>query len=201
MLYYYTDDKVIKKGYHLEEKLYECNDFFHETLGNLQFHIIPAQNKCYKRSILESYDIRFIPNILHEDNPFFITVIFKSSSIRYIDIPLYYYRQNREGSITSKCSINNYNGVMKGIKIVRDSIGLFNKDVNLLLANLLVFQVLGNYSKIEDFHVVIDNFRTLRMKRFLIYLLFNSTFCWKHFIRMLLLIIDPYLLKYIIKLL
>lgn len=199
MLYYYNEKRIEKRGYHLQEKVYNNNEFFHETLGYSQFHVIPAQNKCYKRSILQKEKIYFIPNILHEDNPFFISVILKFNRIRYINVPLYYYRQNREGSITSTCSIRNYNSIIMGTKVIVNTMGYRNRDVNFLLANLHVFQILGNYSTKKDQDLVFKDYRTLKRKCLLIRLLFNSVYRWKHCIRMILLIIDPGILRFIIK--
>lgn len=201
MVYYFNKDRQEKLGYHLSEKLYNRNEFLHETLGYSQFHIIPAPNKCYSRKVLMQRELRFISGILHEDNPFFIDIVYNYEQIKYIDAPIYYYRQNREGSITSTCSIKNYEGVRIGNQAIISITRNANRDINFLLANLLVFQVIGNYSKKEDRKKVFNDFRNIRMKKTLWALLFISTFRWKHTVRMLLLLIDPALLKFILKIL
>ena len=201
MVYYFNKDRQEKLGYHLSEKLYNRNEFLHETLGYSQFHIIPAPNKCYSRKVLMQRELRFISGILHEDNPFFIDIVYNYEQIKYIDAPIYYYRQNREGSITSTCSIKNYEGVRIGNQAIISITRNANRDINFLLANLLVFQVIGNYSKKEDCKEVFNDLRSIRMKKTLWTLLFISTFRWKHTVRMLLLLIDPALLKFILKIL
>lgn len=86
-----------------------------------------------------------------------------------------------------------------GAKAIVNIMGYRNRDVNFLLANLHVFQVLGNYSTKKDQDLVLKDYRTLKRKCLLIRLLFNSVYRWKHCIRMILLIIDPSILRFIIK--
>lgn len=201
MNYYFSPHNIEKRGYHLEERTYSRCDFLHATLGCSQFHIIPSQNKCYSRKILLGNGIRFVNGILHEDNPFFIASVYVYSKIEYIDRPLYYYRQNREGSITSLCTIHNYNGVMEGNKYIEELTGNKNKDVNFLLANLHIFQIIGNYKSKKDKDTVISFYRSVKMKKRLVGLLFTSTLRLKHTIRMILALIDPNVLLLTLRLL
>lgn len=195
MNYYYSTNLVEKRGYNLEEKIYNSKDLLKATLGHSQFHIIPSQNKCYCRKLLIENKIRFVNGILHEDNPFFIDCIYTYNSVKYIDNPIYYYRQNRVGSITSACTLRNFNGVIKGIKHIEELTGRSNKDVNFLLANLHVFQIISPYSSKKDEDAVIKYYRSVKIKLDLVKLFFSSTFRIKHTIRMLLALVDPIILK------
>lgn len=198
MIYYYDKANQIVKEYGLQERIYGRQEFLHMTLGYSQFHIIPSQNSCYKRNVLIEHDVQFVEGILHEDNPFFIRSIFAFGQIKYVNEPIYYYRQNRQGSITSTCSIRNFLGVMAGNSdILRLTLGK-NQDVNFLLGNMHVFQILGKYSKEEDRKQVYQYYRLFSTKWILMRLLFTSTYRWKHVVRLLLLIIDPAALNYVI---
>lgn len=201
MVYHFSQERQEERRYGMEERTYSRDEFLHCTLGRKKFHIIPSQNKCYCRKTLLEQGMRFITGILHEDNPFFIKAVYSFPDIRYIDAPIYYYRQNRTGSITSSCSIRNFNGVMTGNKEIVSITQNRNKDVNFLLANLHVFQVIGNYSKTEDRKAVFQYYRQASTKKLLLSLLLRSTFHLKHFVRMILLLIDPKALSSIIKML
>ncbi len=201
MVYYFGKEKQEVRRYGLDEREYTREEFLHCTLGRRQFNIIPSPNKCYCRKILLAQNLQFVTGILHEDNPFFVKAVYSFPNIRYIDAPIYYYRQNRTGSITSTCTIRNFNGVITGNKEIVSITQNKNKDVNFLLGNLCVFQVIGNYSKTEDGQTIFQYYRQLSTKRMLLSLLVHSTFHMKHFIRMVLLLIDPKVLNSIIKML
>lgn len=201
MVYHFSQERQEVRRYGLEERTYSRDEFLYCTLGRKRFNIIPSQNKCYCRETLQGQGVQFITGILHEDNPFFIKAVYSYPSIQYIDTPIYYYRQNRTGSITSSCSIKNFNGVMTGNEEIIAITQNRNKDVNFLLANLHVFQVLGNYSKAEDRNTVFQYYRQTSTKRLLFSLLLHSTFHLKHFVRMVLLLVDPRVLNGIIKML
>lgn len=201
MIYYFGQEHQELREYGLEERTYNRDDFLHCTLGRKKFHIIPSPNKCYCRKTLLEQDVQFVTGILHEDNPFFIKAIYSFPSIRYIDAPIYYYRQNRTGSITSSCSIRNFYGVIAGNKEIVAITQNRNKDVNFLLANLHVFQVLANYSDAKDRDIVFQYYRCLSTKMVLLSLLLHSTFHLRHFIRITLLLLDPTVLNSIVKML
>lgn len=199
MFYYYSDNKYSTNLFGLEQGEYTKERFLHLTLGRKQFCIIPAQKKAYKRSFLLDNNIKFLEGILHEDNPFFLDVMDKCNSLFFIDKALYYYRQNRDGSITSQCTLNNFDGVIKGIDHAR-SLHIFeNRDVRFLNGNMLAFQVAGNYSRSSDAEFVYRYLRQISVKCDILKYLLTSTFDIKHFIRLLALLVDPLLLKFIIR--
>lgn len=60
-----------------------------------------ATSKLYKRSFLEENHIFFIEKMINEDFPFNFTAFIISNNVKYINKFHYYYRQNRNGSITT----------------------------------------------------------------------------------------------------
>ena len=197
MQYYYTDKKQIQK-LSLTPGIYTNEEFIHKTIGKSQFNIIPAPQKAYRRSFITNNKISFIEGILHEDNPFFIDIMSKCKNVFYINTPLYFYRQNRVDSITSQCTIKNFEGTIIGIQQIYNTNLSRNRDVLFLVSNLHVFQIVGNYSNTEDRNTVYRYYRKLSTKYELLKLLFLANFNIKSLVRHILLIIDPSLLKYII---
>lgn len=200
MIYSYSEEDNQVKLHGLTEKYYSQEEFLHATLGRKQFNIIPAPQKIYRRSFLTDNNIRFTEGILHEDNPFFIDVMNSCTGVYFVNKPLYYYLQKREGSITSQCTIRNFDGVMIGIEHIETLSIHSNPDVSFLNANMLVFQVVGNYKLKNDEKEVYSTLRSLKNKRRMLKYLFTETFSFKHTVRLVLLIIDPALLKLFIKL-
>lgn len=200
MIYYYSEDCFSVKLRGLETGVYRTESFLHKTLGEKQFNIIPAPQKIYRRSFLIDNNIRFVEGILHEDNPFFLDVMNACAEVYFVNEPIYYYLQKREGSITSQCTIRNFNGVIAGIEHIEELNIESNKDVRFLNANMLVFQVVGNYKLKEDEKIVYTTLRSLKNKKRMLKYLFTETLSFKHTVRLVLLIIDPALLKLFIKL-
>ena len=198
MVYSYSEDNQQVKLYGLREKFYRKDVFLHATLGKKQFNIIPAQNKIYRRSFLIDNNIRFIEGILHEDNPFFIEVMNSCSGVYYVNSPLYFYLQRRDGSITSQCTIQNFLGVIRGIERIETLPIHRNHDVLFLNANMMVFQVVCNYKLKADEKRVYSTLRSLKNKKRMLTYLLRQTFSFKHTLRLILLTIDPALLKFVI---
>lgn len=200
MTYYYAEDNFAVKLRGLETGVYSTDSFLHKTLGAKQFNIIPAPKKIYRRSFLIDNNIRFVEGILHEDNPFFLDVMNACTEVYYVNEPIYYYLQKREGSITSQCTIRNFNGVIAGIEHIENLDIETNKDVRFLNANMLVFQIVGSYKLKDDEAKVYTTLRSVKNKKRMLKYLFSETFSVKHTIRLVLLLIDPAILKLFIKL-
>lgn len=66
----------------------------------LQYGFVMVWGKLYRREFLVNSKI-YMPSIPHEDNAIFPMVVFLSNKIVHCDIPIYYYRINRVGSIIS----------------------------------------------------------------------------------------------------
>lgn len=200
MYYYFSQNKITTNLIGLHQGEYDRNSFFKQTLGEKQFCIIPAPKKAYRRQFLLDNGIRFMEGILHEDNPFFIDVMNACNNVFYIDKPLYYYLQKREGSITSKHTLRNFNGVIAGIKHINHLKIERNPYVRFLNGNMLVFQAIMKYSDEKDMNIVFNTLRGLKYKRQMLLYLLTSKFDLKHFVRLSCLIIDPLLLRAIMKL-
>lgn len=197
MMYYYSKNNQTQR-LQLESRIYSCKEFLKNTIGKKKFNIIPAPKKAYKRSFLIDNGIEFVEGILHEDNPFFIDVMSKCKEVLCINTPLYYYRQNREGSITSRYNIRNFEGAIKGIEYIKHTSLNKNRDVQFLISNIHAFQVVEKFSDSNERAEVYEYYRKLDTKAELFKLLFTARFDIKPFIRNLLLFIDPALLNYII---
>ena len=198
MKYYYNENEQIQR-LSLEERSYKSSEFIDVTIGQKRFNIIPAPKKIYRRTFLLDNNIKFVEGILHEDNPFFIDVMSKCNDICYINIPIYFYRQNREGSITSCCSVKNFKGTIKGIEHIKKTSLSKDRNVLFLISNLHVFQAIGNYSNIDDRKIVYKYYRSYEIKKELLKLLFEARFDLKPFVRNLLLCIDPSLLNFVVR--
>lgn len=194
MLYYYTDSEQIMKLF-LPQGEYTNKEFIHETIGKNLYNVIPAQKKIYRRDFILENNIRFVEGILHEDNPFIVDVLSVCTRLYYIDSPIYFYRQNREGSITSQCTIKNFYGTLKGIDKIKTTPLRNNKDIQILIVDLLIYQAIGNYKSKEEKKEVFTYFREISTKKYLFKLLPSVIHKYKTFIKALCLIIDPVFLK------
>lgn len=195
MTYWYPNGDMRVKSYGLKEDfIYTSMEFLKETIGHQKLNIIPAPCKCYRRSILLEYKQKFIPGILHEDNPYFADTVKNFHKIVYIDKGLYIYRQQREGSITNFQSIRNFNGVVEGNKHILNIWGCTNKYINYMVSCTNVFQVILKYNHFEDVNVVISHYRSIAEKWIAIKQLLNYPYIPKAIIRHLLFLIDPWLL-------
>ena len=110
---------------------------------------IYAYNKLYKRTLLTDNSIEFPPNIIFEDEVFFIKTYMYAKRISIINEFLYYYRINREGSLTYLDKENNYVDIVDVYKRERDIFKQINKyeEYKLLLANRMIFLILVRFSQ------------------------------------------------------
>ena len=195
MNYWYSSDKYEVKSYGLSDRMLTANEFLSETIGKQKLNIIPAQCKCYRSNILKTHSQQFIEGILHEDNPYFIDTVLNFRRIKYIDDGVYFYRQNRAGSITSSQTLKNFDGTIIGIKHAISRFGFKNRNINYLMTCWHTFQVLLNYNDEADKkNVVIKYYRQPRIKWQIIRMLINSTYVPKQIVRTILLLIDPMVL-------
>lgn len=200
LIYWYDKDKQESKGCNVPDGLYSTTEFLHLTLGKSQFHEIPAQKKLYPRKILKDKNLRFLEGIYHEDNPFFVDVMMNTEFVRYLNLPIYYYRQNRSGSITSKRTLRNFYGVIAGIDYIINKYGYSNPDVVHLLSNMYAFQMVGDFSDDNHRKTTIKYFRTIKTKIRIMSMLIKSRWRIKSQIRIFLLLIDPTVLWRVLKL-
>lgn len=199
MTYYYSAKEQKVRLHGLKEGEYGKNQFISATLGTLQFNIIPSPKKMYRKSFIYKNNIRFQEGILHEDNPFFLDIMDACDNVFFINKSIYFYLQNREGSITSCATIRNYNGVLEGINHIEKKQISKNPDVCLLNGSMLVFQALGNYNNKIDRNKVYQNLRLWTIKKRILNYLIKGSFHIKPAIRLILLLIDPSLLYWVVK--
>lgn len=99
--YYTASDKKLV-SYSSKETMCSGERFFENSTFKMT-----AWSKCYKRTYLEKIGLKFLEGRLHEDLSYTIPLCICADKVGYIKHPLYYYRQNREGSIMAKVSYRN----------------------------------------------------------------------------------------------
>lgn len=101
-LYKAYADKNILDDYRIKEGVYKGIDFF----LNSRFLAVAA-SKVFKKDFLQEQGLKFLVGRLHEDMSYTIPLCIKADRIGYVQKPVYYYRQNRDGSIMSKIKQKN----------------------------------------------------------------------------------------------
>lgn len=126
--------------------------------------VVNAFNKLYRRSFLVENSIEFPPNLIFEDEIFFIKTYLTAQRISIVNEFLYYYRLNRSGSITYINKENNYVDIVCIYKKEREffkEIGKY-EEYKVLLANRMLFLILARYTQTspkykENFYNVLKN--------------------------------------------
>lgn len=198
--YWYSEEDNELKGCGISEGVYKPLQFLRLTLGRSQFQEIPAPKKLYPVKLLRDNNLRFVEGIYHEDNPFYVDVMMHCQFVRYVNRNIYYYRQNRTGSITASKTMRNFNGVVTGNEYILNKYGMTNKDITHLVSNTYVFQMIGAFENQQHRATVMSFFRRPSMKIRLSKIFFKSRWRIKSQIRLLLLIFDPKLLCWVLKL-
>lgn len=106
MVYYYEKkDKYVElKSLYAKENKY--TNILKELVENDNFSV-SACNKIVKRDIIIDNSIYFDETLLSEDIDWSLSLYLKATSIKIVDENIYVYRQQREGSITSKMRSKN----------------------------------------------------------------------------------------------
>lgn len=92
--------EIVHMRTHLQfEKIYHHSDLIHDMYEFDNELIYTAWSFVVKKSILDNYNIKFIPDIINEDVPFFIDCLSRINTYVILSKPLYFYRL-REGSIS-----------------------------------------------------------------------------------------------------
>lgn len=196
MVYYFDEKNMVIQPYPLKEKRYTTTELLRRTIGCSIFNVTPAPCKCYKREILMQFDQKFINGILHEDGPYFMDTMCNFKNVTYVNEPLYFYRQNREDSITtSGRTYRNVEGIIKGNSHILSVYGYSNPDVNLYYISSSVMQIIFKYKDKDDQKKVFGYYRKLSTKKFLLRSLINSRFSLQTSILTMLVIIDPAVLN------
>ena len=75
---------------------------FEDTKNFIMDIPVMAWNKLYRHDFLKQCNAKFPDGKIFEDGPFFFSIFFKTKRVSIVRDTLYYYRINREGSLTQK---------------------------------------------------------------------------------------------------
>ena len=197
-IYYFSSDNQITNNISFLTYIDTTREYAEFVAQNRVYNQCIAWNKVYRKSFLTQNNCNFIEGILHEDGPFFFNVMSYSGTIKIIDTPLYYYRKNRLGAITSFNTKKNFYSLLTGISNIQNR--WENKNINFVLLNMYIFACGQKYQSDTDIKTVIATLRQPIHKKAVRMLLFNSYFRFNTFMLGILLWIDPKLLRYSVKL-
>lgn len=96
------NDKYCLHENFLREKVVFIDDI--EEIFNRKKYTTSACNKIIKKSLIDSKGLRFLEGVLSEDLSWCAELLNYSFSMQYTNMEIYFYRQNREGSIMSEIS-------------------------------------------------------------------------------------------------
>ncbi|WP_407431826.1 glycosyltransferase [Methanobrevibacter sp.] len=111
--------------------------------------VVNAYNKLYRKSLLEDNSIEFPPHLIFEDEVFFIKSYLLAQRISVVNEFLYYYRINRDGSISYLDKENNYVDMVYVYKKEREFFKQVNKysEYKVALANRMLFLIFARYTQ------------------------------------------------------
>lgn len=124
---------------------YENKPFNKDMMGPLAYKEIPVStwSKFYKKEFLLKNDISFFEDMIFEDIPYWASVFVNAERITYLPKPLYFYRKDRDGAITSqkgKEIFDVFKGYDRVEKVFKDS-GYWDKyKLSINLLKILDFQ-------------------------------------------------------------
>ena len=99
---YYNDKHMKPVSFNAPSETIDGRSFFERSSFKMT-----AWSKVYRKSFLETVNLKFLEGRLHEDLSYTIPLCLCANRVGYINKPLYYYRQNREGSIMQRISYKN----------------------------------------------------------------------------------------------
>ena len=128
-----------------EKEIFNSDD----TISFTNDIVVNAYNKLYRRTLLDDNFIYFPPKLIFEDEIFFIKTYLTAKRISIVNEFLYYYRVNREGSITYLEKENNYVDMVYIYKREREIFKEHSKydEYKVLLANRMLFLILARYTQ------------------------------------------------------
>lgn len=173
----YVSDQFVSKMYDMAIKLnvdvLECSTYrFIDGTGNISqsgsgypcmkrisgtlkfWHYLrtsnTAWNKIYKRSIFINNHIRYPNGLINEDFAILYSILYFANSYARIDMPLYYYRCNRDGAITYRNDVKIGENFPKLVAYIANEINRheFKSRLFILLIHLQVLRSMLQRSKI-----------------------------------------------------
>ena len=138
----YYNLKVFKR---LDKEVFNTDDTTEFTCNI----VVNVYNKLYRKTLLEDNSIIFPPNLIFEDELFFMKTYLLAKRISLVNEFLYFYRLNRKGSITYLEKENNYADMVSIYKKERQIFKELNKydEYKVRLANRMLFLILARYTQ------------------------------------------------------
>lgn len=87
---------------------------------------ISAWSKLYKTQIIKDYDMKFTEGMIYEDGPWTFEYFCHCKKLLFTNMPLYFYRVNREGSIMSQKDLSSLD-IFKSLKLDDEVLKKYNK--------------------------------------------------------------------------
>lgn len=78
-------------------------------------------NKIFRKSFIDSLDLKFVERLPAEDAIFTTYCFIKSSSVYYVEDVIYQYRQRYSNSISNSCSKKYFDGINKAYRIIYEN--------------------------------------------------------------------------------
>lgn len=160
-----TIDNVLSYNNHssYNNKLFDTNDLIHEFLFN-SYELIEgfSFNKLYKRSLFETFNIRYPENMKYEDIPTIFNFLINSKKCKYINKCLYHYVQHATSIVHSKNKENLYD-FLKSIKMVENSLKKNNLISN-FKNDYLIYAGIKLLNITIQFHDLIKNDKQLKQE-------------------------------------
>lgn len=109
-----------------------------------------ACTKMIKKSVIFDNDLLFEKGLLSEDIDWTIKLLTKANTFSYCNADYYYYRQNRQGSITNTANLKNLECLLYIIKkwASKDFNKEYQKEINAFMAYEYMILLLG-YSRLS----------------------------------------------------
>lgn len=128
-----------------EKEVFNSDD----TIAFTNDIVVNVYNKLYRKSLLEDNSIYFPAHLIFEDEVFFIRTYLNAKRISIVNEFLYFYRLNREGSITYLKKENDYVDMVSIYKKEREIFTEFGKyeEYKVHLANRMLFLILARYTQ------------------------------------------------------
>lgn len=110
-----------------------------------------ACSKLVKTDLIKENNLYFEKDLLSEDIDWTIGLLLKAESFAYCDVPYYYYRQNRMGSITNSFSTKTVESLLYIIRkwASKENVNNYQKQINAFLAYEYVVAIY-NYDGLKN---------------------------------------------------
>lgn len=147
MTYVFADDGIKKRTPCIKSSKVVSNAEALKDLFNGKKFKFHAQNKIYKTSLFRDTGIRYPLGKIYEDVFTTYKLIYRANKVSYINKNLFYYLQNRPGSILHTRFNKNRFDIYKALDEIQDFISKEKIDIRAEFQHLVVINVisLANY--------------------------------------------------------